>query len=147
MAWRRRPRLPPLSPARHAENPSGRRAGEAAIRTAAHHEGAGSRDRAEHVEAPGRRSGRQGGGGDGGRNPVHRPRRWGGPELVEPPKPRQKNDPKYVAAARELRDRYLEQINDTELGGLPAPNAEYDLSRRLADAPTRLIQTPLLKAV
>jgi hypothetical protein len=47
---------------------------------------------------------------------------------------RQKNDPKYIAAARELRDRYLEQVNS---GGadrmLPAGGAhgKYDVSRQL----------------
>lgn len=42
-------------------------------------------------------------------------------------KPRAKNDPKQVAAARELRDRYLEQINTHALPG----NGKYDVSRAL----------------
>jgi hypothetical protein len=42
-------------------------------------------------------------------------------------KPRQKNDPKLVAAARKLRDRYLEQINTTRL----LPQGKYDVSRQL----------------
>jgi len=46
-------------------------------------------------------------------------------------RPKQKNDPKYIAAARELRDRYLEQIN----AGLllpPAAQGKYDVSRQIA---------------
>lgn len=54
---------------------------------------------------------------------------------VEPPKPkrvakpRAKNDPKHVAAARELRDRYLEHIN-TPAGALP-DCGKYDVSRAM----------------
>jgi hypothetical protein len=54
-------------------------------------------------------------------------------ELIAPPKPKrapvawQKNDPKLVAAARELRDRYLEQINSTPL----LAQGKYDVSRAL----------------
>jgi hypothetical protein len=48
-------------------------------------------------------------------------------------KPRVKNDPKYVAAARELRDRYLEQVNGPDgerlLAAASAP-AKYDVGRR-----------------
>jgi hypothetical protein len=43
-------------------------------------------------------------------------------------RPTLKNDPKLVSAARELRDRWLEQINTTPL--LPA--GKYDVSRALA---------------
>jgi len=61
------------------------------------------------------------------------------PKKVRPP--RFKNDPQYVAAARELRDRYIEQINS---GGAPGsglllpPSAcgKYDVSRALEHAPT-----------
>lgn len=68
---------------------------------------------------------------------------------VEKPKPqkrpKQKNDPKHVAAARELRDRYLEQIN-TERMLPPGAQGKYDVSRALAcgTAPTttELQQTP-----
>ena len=49
------------------------------------------------------------------------------PKPKKQPKPRAKNDPKLVAAARELRDKYLEQINTTPL--LPA--GKYDVSRAL----------------
>ncbi|TVQ50951.1 MAG: hypothetical protein EA377_13570, partial [Phycisphaerales bacterium] len=50
-------------------------------------------------------------------------------------KPKQKNDPKLVAAARELRDRYIEQINE---GLLLPPSAcgKYDVSRALEAAPS-----------
>jgi len=65
--------------------------------------------------------------------------------------PRQKNDPKYVAAARELRDRYLEQVNAP--GSLLLPGGEwaaaamkYDVSRQLQAVATPLHQVPLLKA-
>jgi hypothetical protein len=58
---------------------------------------------------------------------------------------RQKNDPKYVAAARELRDRYLEEVNSGRM--LAAANGKYEVSRQLEAAPTRLTTpTPLLKA-
>jgi len=43
-------------------------------------------------------------------------------------KPRAKNDPKHVAAARELRDRYLEQVNTRRL----LAQGKYDVSRALA---------------
>jgi hypothetical protein len=52
------------------------------------------------------------------------------PEAIKPKraaKPRAKNDPKLVSAARELRDRYLEQINTTRL----LTHAKYDVSRAL----------------
>jgi len=50
-------------------------------------------------------------------------------------KPKQKNDPKLVAAVRELRDRYIEQINE---GLLLPPSAcgKYDVSRALEAAPS-----------
>lgn len=48
-----------------------------------------------------------------------------------------KNDPKMVEAARELRDRYIEQIN---LGNLlrPSANGKYDVSRQLEAAPSAM---------
>jgi hypothetical protein len=58
--------------------------------------------------------------------------------------PRQKNDPKYVAAVRELRDRYLEQVNADRL--LPAAHGKYDVNRQLEAAPSTIKQTPLLNA-
>lgn len=55
------------------------------------------------------------------------------------------NDPKMVEAARELRDRYIEQIN---AGLLLPPSAcgKYDVSRQLEAAPSELKPTLLLKA-
>lgn len=60
------------------------------------------------------------------------------------PKVRFKNDPKLVAAARELRDRYLDDVNT---GRMLPPGAcgKYDVSRQLEAAPSELKQTPLLK--
>jgi hypothetical protein len=64
----------------------------------------------------------------------------------KPRAPRQKNDPKYIAAARELRDRYLEQINAAPHVLLPpSANGKYDVSRQLEGAPfggATLNQTP-----
>jgi hypothetical protein len=59
--------------------------------------------------------------------------------------PKKKNDPRLVAAARELSAKYLEQIN----AGLllpPSANGKYDVSRQLEAAASTLKQTPLLKA-
>jgi hypothetical protein len=51
--------------------------------------------------------------------------------------PRMKNDPKLVAAARELRDRYTEQINAApHLLLPPSANGKYDVSRALEHAPS-----------
>lgn len=52
-------------------------------------------------------------------------------------KPKRKNDPKLVAAARELRDRYIEQINE---GRMLPPGAcgKYEVSRALEGAPSAL---------
>ena len=46
------------------------------------------------------------------------------------PKVKVKNDPRHVAAARELRGRWLEQVNSGRF--LPGAHAKYDLSRTLA---------------
>jgi hypothetical protein len=56
-----------------------------------------------------------------------------------------KNDPKVVEAVRELRDRYIEQIN---AGLLLPPSAcgKYDVSRQLEAAPSAMKQTRLLEA-
>ena len=56
-----------------------------------------------------------------GMEPAPKPRRA--------PKPRAKNDPKHVAAARELRDRYLEHVN-ADPSALMI-EAKYDVSRRI----------------
>jgi hypothetical protein len=50
-------------------------------------------------------------------------------------------DPQYVAAARELRDLYIEQINAPGSGLLLPPSAcgKYDVSRALEQAPTNFV--------
>ncbi|HLL88915.1 MAG TPA: GNAT family N-acetyltransferase [Tepidisphaeraceae bacterium] len=45
-------------------------------------------------------------------------------------RPKRKNDPKLVAAARELRDRWLEEVNAGRY--LPAARGRYDVTRVLA---------------
>jgi hypothetical protein len=56
------------------------------------------------------------------------------PDKVEPKPKREKAkiDPKLVSAARELRDRYLEQVNATPL----LSQGKYDVSRALSDGPS-----------
>jgi hypothetical protein len=51
-------------------------------------------------------------------------------------KPKIKNDPKHVAAARELRDRYLEQFNS----GVVFGTGKYDVARSL---PSPMSAAPL----
>ena len=46
------------------------------------------------------------------------------------PRPKRKNDPKLVAAARELRDQWMEQVNAD--ASLLLPAGKYDVSRALA---------------
>jgi hypothetical protein len=52
-------------------------------------------------------------------------------------KPKAKNDPRHVAAARELRDRYLEHINTQPI----LPVGKYDVSRAIA-GPAPIKQLP-----
>jgi hypothetical protein len=48
-------------------------------------------------------------------------------------RPKVKNDPKHVAAARELRDRYLEHVNAAQgKTALAARTGKYDVSRILS---------------
>ena len=54
-----------------------------------------------------------------------------------------KNDPKHVAAARELRDRWLERVNADP--SLLASGGKYDVSKALA-APAAQVAVPLLEA-
>lgn len=65
-------------------------------------------------------------------------------------KARQKNDAKFIAAARELRDRYLEQVNSGGAAGtlLPAANGKYNVSRQLEapPAPAQIKPAALLDA-
>jgi hypothetical protein len=59
------------------------------------------------------------------------------PTVVEKPKrekkPKVKADPKLVATARELRDRWLEHVNSGEMQIESA--SKYDVTRALPDAP------------
>ena len=48
---------------------------------------------------------------------------------------KRKNDPKLVAAARELRDRWLERVNKDPAMLQGGSNGKYDVSKALA-APT-----------
>ena len=63
-------------------------------------------------------------GGDGSRTALRRGRSPRGP------KPKAKNYPKLIAAAHELRDRWLEHVNEA---GLMA-GGKYDVSRTLGGA-------------
>jgi hypothetical protein len=55
------------------------------------------------------------------------------PKTKRPRKPRAKNDPRMIAAARELRDRYLEEVNS---GRFVLPDCgRYDVSRQIEDRP------------
>ena len=61
-------------------------------------------------------------------------------------KPKAKNDPKQVSAARELRDRWMEQVNAS--GGPAAIGAEgkYDVARVLpAPAPVEQGRVPQMQ--
>ena len=51
---------------------------------------------------------------------------------MKPKREKQKNDPKLVAAAREFRDRYPNEVNSGRM--LLASNGKYDVSRQLAAA-------------
>jgi hypothetical protein len=48
-----------------------------------------------------------------------------------------KNDPKLIAAARELRDRWLEQVNAPGGNALLVGCGKYDVSRAIAGAEVR----------
>jgi hypothetical protein len=50
---------------------------------------------------------------------------------VKEKKPKQKNDPRLVAAARELKDRWLEEINSGRY--LPMANGKYEVSRGIGE--------------
>ena len=52
-----------------------------------------------------------------------------------------KIDPKYLAAARELRDRYLEHVNDRMI--LPEARGKYDVSRMLPATATAMPAPPM----
>jgi hypothetical protein len=59
------------------------------------------------------------------------------------PKPRAKNVPEHVVAARELRDRFLEQLNTLGI----TEQGRYDPSRALSAAPSSPIVQELMSAV
>ena len=61
-------------------------------------------------------------------------------------KPVRKNDPKLVAAARELRDRYLEEVNCGR-HALDAPGQKYDVTRALPAQPETAQIVPALPQV
>jgi hypothetical protein len=60
-------------------------------------------------------------------------------QVVEKPKkekvkkPKRKNDPRLVSAARELRDRWLEQVNAAGGERMLLGNGKYDVSKTLSD--------------
>ena len=56
--------------------------------------------------------------------------------------PKAKNDPKLIAFARELRDRWVEQIGDQPL----LANGKYDVARALPEAQTTRSESHLLEA-
>jgi len=57
----------------------------------------------------------------------------GKPKRKRKVRPRKKHDPKYIAAARELRDRYLEEMNvaGSDFSLPPAAHGKYDVSRQI----------------
>ncbi len=66
------------------------------------------------------------------------------PKVKREKKPRQKVDPEHAKAARELRDRYLEQVNADRL--LPGAVGKWDVSRQLETPPAKLEPAKLLNA-
>jgi hypothetical protein len=64
---------------------------------------------------------------------------------VKEPKKKVKNDPKLVAAARELRDRWLEQVNAPGGENLLVGAGKYDVSRALGEA--SVIEMPQAKQI
>jgi hypothetical protein len=62
-------------------------------------------------------------------------------------KPRAKNDPKLVAAARELRDRWLERVNAPG-GATSLPSSgKYEVTKALAGPSVEVVATiPALPA-
>ena len=86
--------------------------------------------------------------------PTRRGARFGLPSaspepqpVAEKPKPvkakreKVKADPAHVAAARELRDRWLEQVNAAPM--LQGGQGKYDVSRQLAGAADAIAERPV----
>jgi hypothetical protein len=67
--------------------------------------------------------------------PAKTPEPESKPKRERKPKVKVKNDPRLVAAARELRDRWLERVN-AEPSALPS-EGKYDVSRQLTGAGMR----------
>jgi hypothetical protein len=61
------------------------------------------------------------------------------------PKPKVKHDPAHIAAARELRDRWLERVN-ADPNALPVAPAKYQICRTSGDSVPQSTPTPLLEA-
>jgi len=59
------------------------------------------------------------------------------------PRVKQKNDPRLVAAARELRDRWLDEVNAGRI--LSRPIAKYDVSRQIQEQP-KTVEARLIAA-
>jgi hypothetical protein len=58
-------------------------------------------------------------------------------KVKRPPRVKQKNDPRYVAAARELKDRWLEHVNTGQY--LPTANAKYEIGRAITTEPVNAV--------
>jgi hypothetical protein len=56
----------------------------------------------------------------------------GGKKKIKEPRKKTRNDPRLVAAARELRDRWLEEVNAG--AAMLLGNGKYDVCRELAGA-------------
>jgi len=65
------------------------------------------------------------------------------PKPAKPKRAKQKNDPRYIAAARELRDKFIEQM-DAGLILPPSSNGKYDVGRQLPAAIMDAEHSPLL---
>ena len=57
----------------------------------------------------------------------------------------EKIDPRYLKAARELRDRWMEKVNENP-AVLEGTRGKYEVSRQIAQTPTRSSEMPLLEA-
>lgn len=62
----------------------------------------------------------------------------------KPKREKQKNDPKLVAAAREFRDRYLDEVNSGR--HMLESAGKYEVSRQLPPTPASIELVPLLNA-
>ncbi len=60
-----------------------------------------------------------------------------------PKAPAERIDPKYLAAARELRDRYLEHLNGEQFNsGMILPGGKYAIERALPGAERERLALP-----